>query len=339
MNSKFWIIVLALCVSAACTKQGNDHKNQSPLRVNTMVVNTYSGNANSRYVGTIEASREIPLSLQTAGRVVSISAKNGQTVKKGQELLAVDNTQALNALKGAESAYLHAKDGYLRAKKVHEKGVVSDQKMVEIESQYTQAKSIYEAAKQQVQECTLVAPSDGVVSRLEVEKGQTIIPGTKLCSLLDVSGFSVRFTVPESEINLLPHKGIVECSAVGKTFPVSIKEKSVAGNPVTHTYDVVASIEGGKDVLKSGMVAKVTLSEESKNIAEGEIVIPAKCVLLKPEGHTVWVVEQGSAVRRTIQIGGYQANGIRVLSGLQVGDTLITDGYQKLYTGCRVQGI
>ena len=44
----------------------------------------------------------------------------------------------------------------------------------------------------------------------------------------------------------------------------------------------------------------------------------------------------GEAVRRDIRIGGYEADGVRVEEGLLEGDTLIIDGYQKLYNGCKV---
>ena len=50
----------------------------------------------------------------------------------------------------------------------------------------------------------------------------------------------------------------------------------------------------------------------------------------------MWVIEQGAAVRRGIVTAGYQADGVRVSEGLQAGDSLITEGYQKLYNGCKV---
>ena len=54
------------------------------------------------------------------------------------------------------------------------------------------------------------------------------------------------------------------------------------------------------------------------------------------KGHTAWVIENDSAVRKEIIIGGYEADGVRIETGLQAGDTLIIDGYQKLYNGCKV---
>lgn len=327
---------LALCALMACTKQARQEYAQAPIKVKTTVVAPQAGSATSRYVGVIEPTHETPLSMETTGRVTAIHVKNGERVRKGQLLLAVDNTQALNALQGAKAALQHAQDGYDRVSKVHAKGVVSDQKMVEVESQLTQAKSLYSAAKKRLEECSLTAPCEGVLNGLTIEKGQTVIPGTKICSILDITGFNVRFTVPEAEIRELGTEGEVECSAVDSVFPVTISEKSVAANTVTHTYEVVAHITGGTDVLMTGMVAKVSIQHSALSLQPSDIVIPAKCILLTPEGHTVWVASNGQAVRREIIIDGYQADGVRVKSGLQAGDTLITEGYQKLYKDCKV---
>ena len=227
---------MMLCL-VACSHRDGATKEQDPLRVKTVVVVPQDGNASSRYVGTIEPARETPLSLQSAGRIVSVAVKNGQRVYAGQTILAIDNTQALNTLRTAEASLRHAQDGYDRVSKVHDKGVVSDQKMVEIESQLAQARSLYEVAKQQFNECTLIAPCEGVVDGLKAEIGQTVIPGTHLCSILDLSGYSVRFTVPEAEANggWLKAQGVVECPALDTVLPIVITEKSVTANVVTHT--------------------------------------------------------------------------------------------------------
>ena len=329
-------ILIAACLLFSCAHHQDARKQRTPLKVKTTVVAPQSVTPVSRYVGTIEPAQETPLSLQTAGRVVAVYVKNGQSVTAGQKILEVDNTQALNALHGAEANFKHAQDGYERVSKVHEKGVVSDQKMMEIESRLAEAKSLYETAKQQLAECTLTAPANGVVNGLEAVVGQTIIPGTTLCKLLDVSAFSVRFTVPEAEINGLGKKGIVECAAVDAVLPIAITETGIVANPLTHTYEVVARVQGAEKNLKTGMVAIVKVNDGNGK-EEGDIIIPAKCILLKTEGHTVWLMKNGKAVRRNITIDGYRADGVKVLAGLHTGDTLITEGYQKLYNDCEVE--
>ena len=311
------------------------------MRVGIQVVTTNSGSAVSRYVGTIEAVSETPLSMQSAGRVEKILCHDGDRVRRGQVILRIDSTQAVHAMQAAEATLRRAQDGYDRVMQVYAKGGVTDQKIVEIESQLTQARSVYESAKQQVRECTLVAPGDGLVQGLEIEEGQTVVPGVRLCSILDMSAFCVRFTVPETEIGSIKAKGDgtkgeVECAAVNRVLPIVITEKSMKANPLTHTYEVTARIKGGVEELMPGMVATVKLKGERLTTQGEDIVIPSKCVLLKPEGPTVWVAEQGKAQRRFITIDGYLADGVRVVSGLETGDSLITDGYQKLYQGAAI---
>ena len=345
MNSEKLIVFgLLSLVLTACGSHDTKHTEQKALRVQTMVVLPQNGSTTSRYVGSIRSVRETPMSFQSAGRVVKIAVQNGERVKKGQVIATIDDTQAQNMLRAGAATYKHAQDGFVRARQLHEKGVITDQKMVEIESQLAQAKSAYSAAKQQVDECTLTAPYDGIVSGLSLEMGQTVIPGTQVCTVLDMSAFCVLFTVPEAEINGLVVSGerlagTVECAAVDTVLPIRIVEKNLAANVLTHTYDVKATIQGGADILVPGMVAIVKVNGKPSAVSDqsSDIIIPAKCILMKPEGATVWVVEQGRAVRRAVTIDGYQASGVRISEGLHAGDSLIIEGYQKLYMGCKVK--
>jgi len=338
MSHRLWVIGWTVLALTACNVHENGRREQTPVRVKTMTVAPQTGSSAMRYVGIVEPVRETPLSMQSAGRVTCVHVKNGDRVQQGQTLIEIDNTQALNTLQGAEAELKHAQDGYDRARQVHDKGVIPDQKMVEIESRLSQAQSLYAGAQQRLEECTLKAPCAGVVDGLDVTIGQTVAPGARVCAVLDVSAFSVRFAVPETEIkgftgNGEQLTGEMECAAVDRVFPVTVTQKSVTANPVTHTYDVTARVQGGADMLMTGMVAVVKVKQEKTT---EDIVIPARCVLLKPEGYTVWLKEQGRAVRRDILVSGYQADGVCVQDGLNAGDTLIIDGYQKLYNDCKV---
>lgn len=333
---KYIGMMLVALLLIACTSHDKAAGGRSALRVRTVVVTKQAGLSSARYVGTIVPIREVPLSLQTTGRITDIGVRNGERIRKGRMILQVDSTQVKNAVQSAKAALLRAQDGYERVKQVHSKGVVTDQKMVEVESQLAQAKAIYDAAQQQLDECTLLAPCDGVVSGLDCEKGQNILPGKTLCSIIDLRAFQVKFTVPEAEIAAVNGCGQVTCTSIGASFPITVTEKSLSANPLTHTYDVTARVEGGEDRLLPGMVAKVEISGSAEQ-AEDEpvsVIVPASCILMKQTGPTVWVVEQGKAARRDITIDGYQADGVKVLTGLADGDTLVTDGYQKLYQGC-----
>ncbi len=338
-KQKYIILLLITLILAGCSAvEKNNRQEQTPLRVGIQVVTPQQHISGMRYVGSVQAATETPLSLQTTGRVLSVHVKDGDKVNKGQVLVRIDSTQALNALHSAKAAWIQAKDGYERVSQVHAKGVVADQKMVEIQSQYQQALSLYEAAQQQLRECTLLAPCDGVVNGLDLRVGQSVIPGARVMSILDVSAFSVRFTVPENEVNAISvgQEGEMECAATGTRYPVTVTEKGLKANSVSHTYEIIARVHGKDNRLMPGMISKVQLND---NTHSSQIVIPARCILLMPEGPTVWVKEQGTAQRRQVLIGTYQADGVLVTEGLQPGDSLVVDGYQKLFKGAAIEEI
>ena len=329
---------LALTLVACSSGPIGGKKEIPPVGVRTTIVASADESTVNRYVGAVESVHETPLSLQTAGRVLSIHCKNGDRVRRGQILLRVDSTQAVNALRSAEATLRYAEDGFNRLKQVHGAGAVTDQKMVEVESQLARARSMYSAALRQVEECELKAPSDGVVSGLDIAVGQTVVPGLRLLTILDLTAFQVRFTVPEAEIGSIRtgQEGEMECAAVQRSYPVRVTDRGLEANRLAHTYEVVARIDGGQELLRPGMVAKVQITNQ-KSAISNNIVIPANCILMKPQGATVWLARGGKAERVMVTIGGYRADGVLVTAGLNMGDTLITEGYQKLYEGCKIE--
>lgn len=338
---RLWGICAGLLFLAACGPKSEQSTTLQPIPVRVQVVTSGVPSSPSRYVGTVEAVRETPLSMQTGGRVLSVHVKDGEYVKKGQVLLCVDSAQALNAVRSTQAVYEQAKDGYERAKQVYDKGAVTDQKMVEIESQYTQARSFYDAARQQLNECTLRAPQDGVISGWKIQPGQSVLPAMRIGVILDLSAYQVLFTVPETEIGMVTigQRGEMDCAAVNSSYAIQVTEKSMKADPVTHTYTVSAHVSGTTDSrLMPGMVAKCRLDGHKNAQAENnEIVIPNRCVLLTKNGPTVWIAADGKAARRAITTGRYKSDGVEVKEGLHAGDTLIIDGYQKLYNGCKLR--
>ena len=80
------------------------------------------------------------------------------------------------------------------------------------------------------------------------------------------------------------------------------------------------------------MVAKVH-TEYASSVGT---VVPSDCVHTMPEGQMVWVIEDGVAQQRKITVGDFVKCGVMVTAGLTAGDTVVTKGYQKLYTGAKV---
>ena len=322
----------------------------APIPVQVLVVGEQTSVAQHTYVGTIEEERRVPLSVETGGQVLEVACRMGERVQKGEVLLCVDSASAIDAREAARATLRQAEDAYRRVTEVHGAGGVTEQQLIEVETKLAQARSMAAMAERRVENCVLRSPSDGVVGEVHVAEGQILSPMTPAMTLYIVDRLYVIFSVPESEVAEIAvgDMGSMEVPAIEQgaklvptcresqepstSFPVRVVEKGMKANALSHAYPVRAEVLK-KGLLLPGMVGKVRMQGQQ---SEG-VVIPAACVQVTTEGKSVWVVQEDStAVRRLIQIGQYVPNGVLVTDGLQTGDRVVTDGFQKLYKGAKI---
>lgn len=331
----------------------------APIPVQVQLVGEQTSVAQHTYVGTIEEERRVPLSVETGGQVLEVACRMGERVQKGEVLLRVDSASAIDAREAARATLRQAEDAYRRVTEVHGAGGVTEQQLIEVETKLAQARSMAAMAERRVENCVLRSPSDGVVGEVHVAEGQMLSPMTPAMTLYIVDRLYVTFSVPESEVAEIAvgDMGSMEVPAIEQgaklvptcresqtcpdlsgeqgpstSFPVRVVEKGMKANALSHAYPVRAEVLK-KGLLLPGMVGKVRMQGQQ---SEG-VVIPAACVQVTTEGKSVWVVQEDStAVRRLIQIGQYVPNGVLVTDGLQTGDRVVTDGFQKLYKGAKI---
>ena len=344
------MLLVALTLPSCGGKDAKKTPTVAPIPVKVQVVGEHTSVARHTYVGTIEEERRVPLSVETGGQVLEVACRMGERVQKGDVLLRVDSASAIDAREAARATQRQAEDAYRRVTEVHGAGGVTEQQWIEVETKLAQARSMASVAERRVANCVLRSPSDGVVGDVHVAEGQMLSPMTPAMTLYIVDRLYVTFSVPESEVAEIAvgDMGSMEVPAIEQgaklvptcresqepstSFPVRVVEKGMKANALSHAYPVRAEVLK-KDRLLPGMVSKVRMQGQQ---SEG-VVIPAACVQVTTEGKSVWVVQEDStAVRRLIQIGQYVPNGVLVTDGLQTGDRVVTDGFQKLYKGAKI---
>ncbi len=222
-------------------------------------------------------------------------------------------------------------------KNVHAEGGISDVRWIQMETDREKARQAEVAARKRVEESTLKAPFDGVVSCRNHHVGEEMKPLEPFGRILDFHRLRVGFSVPEQEVGLLPvgTTATVTIPALDdRELSLRINDKSLIANPLGHTYKIYGTIvSNNTEGLLPDMVAKVHVRIDAK---EG-IVVPSECVSVMPEGTVVWVVSGGKAHHRLITVGDFIRNGVVVESGLSSGDTVVSLGQQKLYNGAKVK--
>lgn len=323
------IALMLFCTS--CIVREQKSRAQQPVQCEVVTVHPVASLSSYAYLATVQEQANIPLSLPYGGTIAEVRIQPNAKVRKGDVLLRVDDTNARQALATARASLSQAQDAMRRTQPLHEKGLISDIQMVELQTKLDQAQAASVAAERQVQQCVLTAPQSGIVTFDALHVGQHIVPEVPVVNLLDMSGFTVVVYVPETEVAGL-HIG----DSASLTIPAlkadglqaRLSKIGMQANVLTHSYPVEAYISNPPSGLLPGMVGTLTVTHAHQSA----IVVPQHCITLLPEGPAVWTVDNTSrAERRLITLGAYQADGVQVTAGLQDGDRVVTSGYQKLY--------
>ena len=338
MKKVLFLAIGCWLLAVSCSNQ-KEQNVKAPTRVKTQVVSPGMMDNAQTYVGIVEEREATAVSFTGMGVVKRMLVNEGQVVGKGQLIAEMDDTQARNLLSGAEAQMTQANDALERYKLLHDNGSLPEVQWVEIQSKVAQAKSQLEVAKKNLEDCRLIAPVSGIVGKKLVGAGETALPSQAVVSILDISTVKVKVAVPEAEIGGInastPTSIMVE--AINGSYQGGRIEKGVQADALTHTYDIRINVANGNRKLLPGMVASVRFVSEGSQ-AIGSKMIPVTAVQKKSDGSLfVWTVGKDSTAHRaTVIIGQTQGNYVSVIDGLNIGDRIATEGYQKLSEGTKV---
>jgi RND family efflux transporter MFP subunit len=222
---------------------------------------------------------------------------------------------------------------------LHDNGSLPEVQWVEIQSKVAQAKSQLEVAKKNLADCRLVAPVSGVIGKKLIGAGETAMPSQAIVNILDISSVKVKVAVPEAEVGgINAHTPTsIKVEAINGSYQGGQIEKGVQADALTHTYDIRINVANSDRKLLPGMVANVRFVSDGSQ-ADGGKMVPVTAVQRKSDGSLfVWTVGKDSTAHRTtVTIGQPQGNFVSVIDGLNMGDRIATEGYQKLSEGTKV---
>ena len=337
MKTVFIGLLTVLMICSCSEKKENGVK--APTRVKTEVAGAAAAAKQQQYVGIVEEREATAVSFTGMGVVRRVLVSEGQAVSRGQLLAEMDDTQARNLLSGAEAAMAQANDALERYAMLHDAGSLPEVQWVEIQSKVAQAKSQLAVAKKNLADCRLVAPVSGIIGRKYVGAGETAMPSQAVVTILDISSVKVKASIPETEIGSISANtsSIIWVEATGQSFEGGRIEKGVQADALTHTYDIRINVANAGRQLLPGMVASVQFKASAGN-SQGRVLIPVTSIQKKTDGSLfVWTVGNDSTAHRTtVTIGETTGNSVTVSTGLESGQRIVTEGYQKLSEGSRI---
>jgi len=186
------------------------------------------------------------------------------------------------------------------------------------------------------------APFSGILTDFKVSPGERIESGREICTIVDLSRMKVKARVLESDIGkMMPGRGVdLRFSAYpGRVFKGLVESVGPIVDAEDKTCPVFIAVEGSGDEIKPGMHAEVEIAAE---IHRNRLLVPQDAILVRGGRKLVFVVEQGLAKWRYVEIGLENEHDAEILpgndaaSGISEGDTVIVEGHFTLAHDSRV---
>ncbi len=265
--------------------------------------------------GTVEPVEEAEIASQLVGRVVAVGVKDGDSVKKGDLLVKVDDTEPRARLDSARARMERARAAIGQAQAELEKAErdtgrfgrlvgrgastpteVLDARSMQVKASAALEMSRHDLAESQAMERTsrqaldwteIRAPIDGVVSGLDVEVGEVVIagttnlPGTVLMTVADLDRMQVRADVDESDVPLVkpgqPAKVYLQADG-DEALPGVVDRVSPKGKKTAEvvSFETLIRVEAGGPTIRSGMTATVEVEVRRSPEALG---VPVQAVV------------------------------------------------------------
>jgi RND family efflux transporter MFP subunit len=355
----FWLAPLALLVSSCGDKtKQNAAAAIPPTPVNVIEAKTGEAIYYNNYQGTVSALNSVELRSQIAGFITGIFFTEGDVVQKGKPLYEIDRRKYQAAVDQAEANLLSAQANLTKAQKDVERydmllknDAVARQTVDQATATFETSKSQVAVAKAQVASAKtdlsysiITAPFTGRIGISQVRLGAQVSPGSTLLNTISSENpIAVNIVIDEQDINrfyklqakntdstfkLQLSDGITTYSKPGKVLTI---DRGV--NNQTGTVTVRIQFPNDQDVLKDGMsVVLKVLNEQSGN----RILIPYKAVSEQMGEFFVFVSQDTIAKQHKVALGPRVGSDIVIMNGIQPGDKIVTEGFQKLHDGGKI---
>ena len=252
-----------------------------------------------------------------------------------------------------------------RAEKLIESGDISRSAFDDQKARYDQAREVYEAALSQARQnyaavataranvanaesalnlarrtlsyANVFSPIDGYVSERVADLGEYVAPSNKVATIVRINPLRVRIDIPEQAI---PSVAVGQSVSVttsawpDRNFSGRIARISPNVTPTSRTMTIEAEIDNSGAVLKPGQFATVRILQER---AAPAVLVPVRAVRTEAGVSRVFVMKDGYARERIVQIGQTEGDLIEIRSGISADEIVATSNLEMLSEGVAVK--
>lgn len=296
-------------------------------------------------VGTVTTNRDVQVSSEVSGRIVSLNKKEGDEVRQSETVIKVDDRKLQQELNRLHATTSQSKENYERLKRLYEEqNIGSEIDYLNAKYAYEQNLAALESVRIDLENTSISAPYTGIVETVLTEVGEMVSPATPVFRLISKESKKVLLGVPARYAGAVDLGDSAEVwfdydTETRYQLPVTFIGNTI--DPTNRTFAVEIELPTELDQVKIDMIANVRLQTER---VEDVILIGEEYVFQKNGNNVVYVAGQDEggnpiAAERVVNLGSTYGNNVVIEEGLTVGEELITLGASYLQDGSRIVNV
>lgn len=287
-------------------------------------------------VGTVRARESVEIVAEVAGRMVAVHFDEGSVVRKGDVLVEIDDARERAELREAVAQRDDISKQLERARELRRSQHVSAARIDELEAALEAREARVELIRARLSERRILAPYTGMVGLREISPGAFIAVGQRITTLDDIEVVYVQFSLPERFFGQLrPGLAVrARTPAFGdRRFDGKINRIDSRVDTATRSVRVQAEFDNPAGHLRPGMFMSVDVVLAERDA----VIVPEEAIVSQRETHAVFVVVDGKAVRREVELGVRREGEVEILKGVNAGETVISEGATRVRDGAPVR--
>ena len=308
-------------------------------------------------IGTVMANSTVQINARVNGQLTRAFFKEGEMVKTGDPLFVIDPRPYQAAYDNAVASMVTAKAKAERYSRLKVQNAVAGQDVDDAQAAYLEAKANVESARLNLEYTTIRSPVNGKTGPMLIQPGNMVSSTSSSSSSSTTNGIStanplvtineiqpvkISLSLPQSD---LPRIQAQMARPGGLTFTMNLHDAGAADIqvPVTFVGNTVAGTTGTIEL-------RATYANTSMALVPGQLVdttvmlseiphatlVPRDAVNTGPDGQFVYVVKDGVADQRPVQLEFDDGVNDAVSGDLKAGDLVVTDGQLRVLPGAKV---
>ncbi len=330
------LILLFILISSLNSHLANQKllkEQNAPIPVITATVQNVVAPQSIDAVGNMQAILSVPVSFNANGVIAHIFVKDGEQVKAGELIAALDTRADEAQLNSYQAGFALQKATYQRMLSIQNTGAISQQMLDSQRAAWQQAAAQVQQQQLLIEQKKFYAPFDGVLSNFTASAGSYLAQGTAIATLVQEAPLVVQYTLPVSDrpiIEIGQPVSVTSAAYPNEVFSGIVSYAAPVASSTSGTMILQATVQNKDFLLLPGMFVSIS---QMVNPNRQLPMLPDVALMSDIIGQYVFKVE-GNHVRKVyVTVGENIGNLAPINTGLNIGDTVVIAGQQKLQDG------